>query len=129
MRMKKLSALLLAVVFLVCLVPAAVQAEDGWVLEELEKADASPGPIPLLVIKINYDADGDGKDAYIEGVDAATVRETGEQWTHTTDSYCSELCFSDDGKTLKNYYKTVSNGNFYFYPADDWRSFFRRSSK
>ena len=61
MRMKKLSALLLAVVFLVCLVPAAVQAEDGWVLEELEKEDASLEPIPLLVIKINYDADGDGK--------------------------------------------------------------------
>lgn len=119
MRMKKLSALLLAVVFLVCLVPAAVQAEDGWVLEELEKEDASLEPIPLLVIKINYDADGDGKDAYIEGVDAATVRETGEQWTHTTDSYWSELCFSDDGKTLKNYYKTVSNGSFYFYPAEE----------
>ena len=119
MRMKKRLAVLLAVLFLLAAVPAVVQAEDTWVLDKLEKDDVDLDPIPLLIIKINYDADGDGKDAYIEGIDAKTVRENGEQWTHTTDSYWSEMCFSDTGKSLKNYYETVSNGSFYFYPAEE----------
>ena len=119
MRMKKRLAVLLAALFLLAAVPAVVQAEDTWVLDKLEKDDVDLDPIPLLIIKINYDADGDGKDAYIEGIDAKTVRENGEQWTHTTDSYWSEMCFSDTGKSLKNYYETVSNGSFYFYPAEE----------
>ena len=118
MRMKKRLAALLAVLLLLAAVPAVAQAEDAWILDKLEKDDVHLDPIPLLIVKINYDADGDGKDAYIEGVDAKTVKESGEQWTHTTDSYWSKMCFSDT-KSLKNYYKTVSNGSFYFYPAEE----------
>ena len=119
MKFKKMAAFLLAAILIVSMIPMAVQADDGWILSELKTDETGLDPIPLLIIKINYDADGDGKDAYISGVAPETAKETGEQWTHTTDSYWSELCFSDTEKKKKNYYKKVSNGTFYFYPAEE----------
>ena len=106
MKIKRGTALLLAVMFVFMLMPILVQAEDSWVLDELADENAGYEPIPLLIIKINYDADGDGKDGFDQNLGSDVLKKTGEQWTHTTDSYWNEICFSDTGKSLKNYYKT-----------------------
>lgn len=119
MRIKRAAALLLAVMLVLTLMPVLVQAEDSWVLDELADEDSGYEPIPLLIIKINYDADGDGKDGFDLNLGSDVLKKTGEQWTHTADSYWNEICFSDTGKSLKNYYKVISNGSFYFYPAEE----------
>ena len=61
MRIKRATALLLAVMLVFILMPVLVQAEDTWVLDELADEGSGYEPLPLLIIKINYDADGDGK--------------------------------------------------------------------
>ena len=119
MRIKKSAALLLAMLLMTMLVPNLVQAEDSWVISELADEGTGYAPIPLLIIKINYDADGDGKDGFDLNLGSDALRQLGEQWTHTADSYWNEICFSDTGKSLKNYYKTISGGRFYFYPAEE----------
>lgn len=119
MRIKRAAALLLAVMLVLTLMPVLVQAEDSWVLDKLADEDSGYKPIPLLIIKINYDADGDGKDGFDLNLGSDVLKKTGEQWTHTADSYWNEICFSDTGKSLKNYYKVISNGSFYFYPAEE----------
>lgn len=118
-RIKRAAALLLAVTLVIVLMPVFAQAEDSWELDELASEDSGYEPIPLLVIKINYDADGDGKDGFDQNLGSEALKKLGEQWTHTADSYWNDICFSDTGKSLKNYYKTISNGSFYFYPAEE----------
>ena len=104
-------------------------------------------PIPLLVIKVNFDADGDGKDCYdildeVNERDMAFARLQhynnktlynvlykskygekpdfyGEQWCYSPDSYWAETCFSDKRGSLNDYYKYISNGRFYWIPVEE----------
>ena len=91
MKFKKIAAFLLAAILIISMIPMSVQADDGWILSELKTDETGLDPIPLLIIKINYDADGDGKDAYISGVAPETAREMARpfmaltrspQWAH-----------------------------------------------
>jgi len=89
-------------------------------------------PIPLLVIKVNFDVDGDGKDCY-EILDEKGERKLafnrkylpgsseqfGEQYCYSPDSYWAELCFGDHRGTLNDYYKYISNGRFYWIPVEE----------
>lgn len=59
-------------------------------------------PIPLLVVMISFEPDGDD----------------GRQLCSTTKEYWYEQFFGDNGLTLKNYYKEMSGGKFYFSPVD-----------
>ena len=68
--LKKALSVIVAVVFVLCAALMTVSAADA--MEEYNYTEIKSGyegykPIPLLVIVINFDADGDGKDAYKEG--------------------------------------------------------------
>ena len=88
-------------------------------------------PIPLLVIKVSFEVDGDGKDCY-EIFDEATGErklafnrrymsssspQAGEQYCYSPDSYWANLCFGNERGSLNDYYKYISNGRFYWIPA------------
>lgn len=89
-------------------------------------------PIPLLVIKVNFDVDGDGKDCY-EVFDedgerglafdrlymASISQQVGEQYCYSPDSYWAETCFGEGRGSLNDYYKYISNGRFYWIPVEE----------
>ena len=58
-------------------------------------------PIPLLVVMISFAPEG----------------EEGRQACITIKEYWHQQFFGDEGLTLKNYYKEMSGGKFYFSPA------------
>lgn len=116
-KLKRAAAGFLAVLMVSFLVPLSLAADDSYEITEFLSEDSHYEPIPLLIVKINYDADGDGIDGYIRDADGA--HERGEQWSHSSDSYWNKLCFSDEGRSLKNYYKLLTDGEFYFYPAEE----------
>ncbi len=115
---------------------AAVQT-NGRVVDGYE-------PIPLLVIKVNCEVDGDGKDCYEikyeEDVldDKGNVlfsagerkyayarwkktesAQYGEQYCYSPDEYWANLCFGEGFGTLNDYYKYISGDRFYWIPAEE----------
>ena len=81
-------------------------------------------PIPLLVIKISFDADGNGLNSYkddkkIDNTEPSSPR-YGEQWCYSPDSWWYDQLFSDEQYySLKNYYKYISNGKFWWEPVKE----------
>ena len=81
-------------------------------------------PIPLLVIMINFDADGDGVDDNPTGATEDYMNisnkdkpQYGEQWCHTTEADWVSRLFSSEGNTLNTYYKYMSGDKFWWIPA------------
>ena len=62
-------------------------------------------PVPLLVLLLSFKPEG------------ATTKEDGVQMITTGKEYWYNACFGDEGYTLKNFYKEMSGGKFYFEPA------------
>ncbi len=99
-------------------------SDDGTLYADSETSNGLD-PIPLLVIKISFDADGDGKDFYTDpdkdfGENRKKDSPTyGEQWCYSDDDWWYDQLFSDDTYSLKSYYNFISHGNFYFYPAEE----------
>ena len=89
--LKKALSVIVAVVFVLCAALMTVSAADA--MEEYNYTEIKSGyegykPIPLLVLVISFDADGDGKDAYKEGKNT-TVKTSDaykEQWAHSEES-------------------------------------------
>ncbi len=140
-RLRKILAASLALMLLLSAVSFAGAAEttatNGRVIDGYD-------PIPLLVIKINCDADGDGKDCYEEVYEEnvynddgtikyykgerkyayakwkdSTSSKYGEQFCYSPDEYWANLCFGEGFGTLNDYYKYISNGRFYWIPAEE----------
>jgi M6 family metalloprotease-like protein/uncharacterized repeat protein (TIGR02543 family) len=128
-------ASLMVLAALVSIVPLFVSAADEGELS-YPVTDYNPGekcyaPIPMLVVMINFDADGDGVDAnpngdgaLIETEDGKYVKgknrpEYGEQWCHTTEADWVSRLFSFEGNTLNSYYKYMSGGKFHWIPAQE----------
>ncbi|MBQ9745210.1 MAG: M6 family metalloprotease domain-containing protein [Clostridia bacterium] len=112
------------------IVPLFVSAaEEGGI--EYPITDYNPGedcyePIPMLLIMINFDADGDGVDDNANGTyeDYKKVQDPkesvyGEQWCHATEADWVTSLFSYEGNTLNTYYKYMSAGKFYWIPAKE----------
>lgn len=81
-------------------------------------------PIPLLIIKVNFDADGDGKNNQdVDGIKLAhrdkNTKQYGEQWCYSEDSHWYDICFGDNHYSLNNYYKYISNDRFYWIPVEE----------
>ena len=121
--MKKFIASVLTVcLMLVCFIPfTAFAAEDDFILSSLDTEYAGYDPIPLLVIVVSYDANGNGIDDRAAGISTTNknLPTYGEQWAYTNESDWAQKIFGDEGKTIKNYYKTMSNGHFWFEPAKE----------
>ncbi len=122
-----LSVLMLGSVF-ATVIPFLVSAADEDVLE-YPISGYNPGepcyePIPLLIIMINFDADGDGVDDNPNGSGYSAVKNKenpayGEQWCHTTEQDWETRLFSFEGNTLNTYYKYMSNDKFWWIPAEE----------
>lgn len=112
-------------------VSAADEGEVTYPITGYNPGEKCYEPIPMLVIMINFDADGDGVDAnpngdgaLIETEDGKYVKgknrpEYGEQWCHTTEADWVSRLFSFEGNTLNSYYKYMSDGKFYWVPAEE----------
>ncbi len=119
---KKLLAVALCVIMMTCLIPFGILAvEDGFVLSELPSGYSGPDPIPLVVIVVSYDANGNGIDDCKAGKSSTNknLDTYGEQWAYTTEDEWEQSVFGDEGKTIKNYYLNMSEGNFWFKPAKE----------
>jgi M6 family metalloprotease-like protein/uncharacterized repeat protein (TIGR02543 family) len=146
-RTRRIVAMVLAVLMigaaLVSVLPLFVSAADVEGGISYPITDYNPGekcydPIPMLVIMINFDADGDGVDDNANGTyeDSEKVKKPiiddendpmygkenpvyGEQWCHTTEEDWVSRLFSYEGNTLNTYYKYMSNDKFYWIPAEE----------
>ena len=122
--LKKALSVIIAAVLLLCAVPLAASAEDAMAdynYTEINSGYDGYKPIPLLVIVMSFDADDDGKDAYEEGK-LTTLKSSDafkEQWAHSEESYWAQSLFGDEGNTMKNYFKLMSKGNFWWTPAEE----------
>lgn len=125
-------ASLMIIAAFVSILPLFVSAaEEGKVTYPI--TGYNPGekcykPIPMLVIMINFDADGDGVDDNdpVTGTfdDYQKVKDKndpayGEQWCHTTEEDWVSRLFSYEGNTLNSYYKHMSGGKFGWVPAEE----------
>ncbi len=111
-------------------VSAADEGEVTYPITGYNPGEKCYKPIPMLVIMINFDADGDGVDANPDGSGALLSTEEkyvkgkgrpeyGEQWCHTTEADWVSRLFSFEGNTLNSYYKYMSGGKFWWLPAEE----------
>ena len=128
-------ASLMVIAALVSILPLFVSAADeselSYPISGYNPGEDCYDPIPMLVIMINFDADGDGVDdnpdtgdANKNFVTAEKVKnkenpEYGEQWCHTTEQDWVKILFSTEGNTLNSYYKYMSNDKFWWVPATE----------
>jgi len=101
----------------------AAEAEE-FVLDHLDKDEFRLKPIPLLCIRISFDANGNGVDDWDPYNSTKLYADTtseyyGEQWIHSSKGYWSNMLFSESGKSLYAYYKEMSCGSFYFYAGEE----------
>ena len=83
-----------------------------------------PDPIPMLCIVVNFDPNGNGIDDNADGRNVSAVKTEGndlygEQWCHFNHDVWYDMLYGEEGQTLKNYYKLMSNDKFYFTPAPE----------
>lgn len=122
--LKKALSVIVAVAFVLCAAFMTVSAADAMAeynYTEIKSGYEGYKPVPLLVLVINFDADGDGKDAYEEGKNT-TVKTSDaykEQWAHSEESYWANSLFGDEGNTMKNYFKKMSKDNFWWEPVEE----------
>lgn len=125
----KIMAIVLAALFIIGVMGIflytlnAAEAES-FVLDHLDKNEKWLEPIPLLCIRISFDANGNGVDDW-DPYNATKLyadkeaEEYGEQWIHSTAFYWSDMLFNENGKSLYSYYKEMSCGSFYFYAGEE----------
>ncbi|MBO5006373.1 MAG: hypothetical protein J6C89_02910, partial [Clostridia bacterium] len=120
--------LMLALVAAVCpLFASAADTDDTYLtypISELDYAYDGYDPIPMLVMQLSFDADGDGVDDNTDGSGNAAVTDKnspsyGEQWCHTTDEDWQKNLFNEEGASLRTYYEYQTYGGFYFKPAEE----------
>ena len=129
--MAMLLSVLMIASALVMIVPYVVSAADesedylSYPLSDYTPGNPCYDPIPMLVIMVNFDADGDGVDDNPDGTGSSKVKnnknpEYGEQWCHTTEEdWYSRLFDKENVSTLNSYYRYVSGGKFEWIPAEE----------
>ncbi len=103
-------------------VPTVTEEEIKLSLDEIANAQkisvtkpvTETEKIPLLIILVNFDPNGNGVDDFDENNPNA-IKSTGEQWAGTELSEHYDLYFGD-GYSLTNYYLEMTMGAFCFAP-------------
>lgn len=123
-RLKKVLALFLTAVFLAAgSVTVFADIQSSVYRRKLELK-----PTPLLVVLLSFDADQDGEDDFKTNPTMLTAKTLtdgsinpvyGEQWAYTKITDWQDRFFGDSGYSLKNYYREMSGGKFYFKPAQE----------
>ena len=128
--MRKFTRIILAVLICALMIMGTLNfvfAEDGegeesFVFDTLENYEYQD-PIPLLVLKISYDANGNGINDYDENNPTRLFNKEselyGEQWCYSMDDLWYDRLFSDTDYSMKQYYLEVSRGHFYYMPAEE----------
>lgn len=125
----KVMAIILAALFIISAVGVVVfttraaEAEE-FVLDHLERNEFRLSPIPLLCIRISFDANGNGVDDWDPYDSSKLYRDEkseyyGEQWIHSSVGYWTNMLFSKESKSLYAYYNEISCGSFYFYAGEE----------
>ena len=81
-------------------------------------------PIPLLIIKVSYDPNGNGTNDYDpqnpNKLSDKSSELYGEQWCYSDDTVWYRNFFdTGNSASMINFYKKQTNGRFWFYPADE----------
>ncbi|MBQ9510161.1 MAG: InlB B-repeat-containing protein [Clostridia bacterium] len=121
--MKKTLAFLLAALLLISAFSLTVTAADdtSYEIKELNQGYEGYKPIPLLILVVSFDPNGNGVDDVKAGK-SSTDKELdtyGEQWAYSPESHWEKICFSSTGKSLNTYYQAMSKGNFRWIPVDE----------
>lgn len=122
MNIKRFSSIVFSVLLvMIMLVSSVLPVFAG---DTTEPDDGIMDPIPLLIIKVSYDANNNGVNDYDPNVSGKLFSDKsseyyGEQWCYSMDSYWASTFFSDDPASMKSYYKSVTNGKFWFTPAPE----------
>lgn len=121
--MKKFVTILMACLLLLSCFSIFTFADESYSygIEDFKPNYKEYDPIPLLIVVISFDANGNGIDDYKRG---GNVKDSssdcyGEQWAYSKESYWENEVFGTEGKTLNNYYKYNSFGKFYFTPCKE----------
>ena len=121
--MKKMTSFALALMIILSLFTVLCHAETGY---EYTEDDYQPDyrvydNIPLLVVVVSFDANGNGIDDFKAGKNCmdSSLDCFGEQWAYSKESYWENEIFGETGKTLVNYFKYNSNDTFTFVPAEE----------
>ena len=126
--MKKILALIFAFILLLStltILPiSAADSNADYVYSNVDMKDYDYSvydPIPLLILVVSFDANGNGIDDLKAG--RSTTDKSldcyGEQWAYTQESYWANEMFGETGKTLNTYYKYNSDGKFYWIPVEE----------
>lgn len=119
----KILAILMTVLLLAAAVAPCVYAADdeSYVITEFDQSYDGYEPIPLAVIVVSFDANGNGIDDVAAGKSSKTqgTDTFGEQWAYSPESHWANICFGTEGKTLNNFYKEMSDGQFYWIPVEE----------
>ncbi len=106
---------------------SAAETEDTYLtypISDIDYAYDGYNPIPMLVMQLSFDADGDGVDDNPDGSGESAVKDKnsasyGEQWCHTKDEDWQKNLFNAEGASLRTYYEYMTYGGFYFKPAEE----------
>ena len=127
--MKKLSKIILSVIISALMIVGMISfvfAEgddiEPFVFDTLDVGGYQE-PIPLLVLKISYDANGNGVNDYDDANPTRLFQKDseyyGEQWCYSMDDLWYERLFADTDSSMKQYYLELSEGRFYYKPAEE----------
>lgn len=95
---KKITSIILAAVIIALCIPFSVFAADTKsTTSSTFFGSHGVKPVPLLVIVVSYS----------------------NQATRSEESYWANSLFGDNGNTMKNYFKLMSGGKFWFTPAEE----------
>ena len=128
-KFKRIFALALALMLILSVFSFGYAAETA-VEEGMGRIVDGYDPIPLLVIKVNFEVDGIEGDCYEIMNDAGerthaynkklkNTAQYGEQYCYSPDSYWNKICFGDELGALNHYYKYISNDQFYWIPVEE----------
>ncbi len=131
-KIKRVLAMALAALMVmgafVSIIPLFVSAADAtelsYPISGYDPGVKCPDPVPLLCIVVNFDANENGIDDNADGKNYKRVTDAkdelyGEQWCHFNHDIWYNIIFGEEGQTLMNYYKLMSDGKFYFTPAPE----------
>ena len=95
---KKTTSIILAAVIIALCIPFSIFAADTKsTTGSTFFGSHGVKPVPLLVIVVSYS----------------------NQATRSEESYWENSLFGDNGNTMKNYFKFMSGGKFWFTPAEE----------
>lgn len=124
----KLIALALTVLMLVSIPISSTAADEAAVLDvsdmygEVLESSVQLKEIPLLIILVSFDANGNGQDDYDPSNTGKlytdkTAPYYGEQWAASTPKQQFGQYFGETGYTLTNFYKEMTCGHVTYVPA------------